>query len=227
MSSAATAGSKLTRSFCQGYPDRMSRAQTERAHLCDALLAVDPTAPTLCEGWAANDLAAHLWIREREPNNGIGALIPAFAGRLDARRAELKAGDYAELVEKFHRGPPKWSLFSLPGADEAANSTEFLIHGMDVRRPNGLPEPERDEEFQAWAWSQLKRFVPLALRRPAVPVVLEWEGRPDHTVRAGKGNRIVTVIGQPSELLLYAFGRRAAADVRLIGLESAIADAAR
>lgn len=205
----------------------MSRAQTERAHLCDALLAVEPTAPTLCEGWTAADLAAHLWIREREPSNAIGALIPAFAGRLAARMAELAAGDYAELVEKFRQGPPSRSLFAIPAVDAAANSTEFLIHGMDVRRPNGLPEPERDEEFQAWAWGQLARIGKLMLRRPPVALALEWEGRPEQVVRAGTGDRMVSVIGQPTELLLYAFGRRAAAAVRLVGLESAIADALR
>ena len=54
-------------------------------------------------------------------------------------------------------------------------------------------------------------------------VVLEWDGRPDRSVRAAKGDRIVTVIGEPSELLLYAFGRRSGAEVRLVGLDSALA----
>lgn len=205
----------------------MSRAQTERAHLCDALLAVEPTAPTLCEGWTAADLAAHLWIREREQSNAIGAFIPAFAGRLDARMAELKAGDYADLVGTFRQGPPRRSLFAIPAIDAAANTAEFLIHGMDVRRPNGLPEPERDEEFQAWAWGQLERVGKLMLRRPPVALALEWSGRPERVVRAGSGDRVVTVIGEPTELLLYTFGRRAAADVRYVGLESAVAEARR
>ena len=40
------------------------------------------------------------------------------------------------------------------------------------------------------------------------------------------GDRIVTVVGAPIELLLYASGRREAADVELIGLESALAELA-
>jgi uncharacterized protein (TIGR03085 family) len=203
------------------------RARAERAHTCDALLAVGPAAPTLCEGWTAADLAAHLYIRDNEPGNSAGAFVPAFAGRLSARMAELKAGDYPDLVEKVRRGPSRWSPFSLPAVDAVANGSEFLIHGMDVRRPNDLPEPARDEEFQSWAWSELAKIVRLALRRPRVALALEWSGRPERVIRAGVGNRLVTVIGEPTELMLYAFGRRAAADVRLVGLDAAVADALR
>ena len=203
------------------------RAQAERGHTCDALLAVGPTAPTLCEGWAANDLLAHLIIRDGEISNAIGAIIPAFAGRYESRVAELKSSDYAEVVDKLRQGPPRGSLFSIPAVDAVANSAEFLIHGMDVRRANDLPEPARDEEFQSWAWSQLTRVGKLMLRRPPVALALEWSGRPERVVRAGSGNRVVTVIGEPTELLLYAFGRRAAADVRYVGLEPAVAEARR
>lgn len=201
------------------------RARAERAHSCDALLTVGPTAPTLCEGWTASDLAAHLYIRDNEPSNAIGALVPIFADRLDSRMTELKNGDYADLVEKVRRGPSRWSLFAFPAVDAVANGVEFLIHGMDVRRANDLPEPDRDEEFQSWAWSQLSRTASFFLRGNPVPLVLEWQGRPDHGIRIGQGNRIVTVIGEPSELLLYASGRWAAADVRYVGLESAVSEA--
>ncbi|MFT3832158.1 MAG: TIGR03085 family metal-binding protein [Micropruina sp.] len=203
------------------------RARAERAHTCDALLAVGPTAPTLCEGWTASDLAAHLYIRDNEPSNAIGALVPMFADRLDSRMTELKSGDYADLVEKVRRGPSKWSLFAVPAVDAVANGVEFLIHGMDVRRANDLPEPDRDEEFQSWAWSQLARVGKLTLGRPPVALALEWSRRPERVVRVGSGNRVVSVIGEPTELLLYAFGRRTAADVRYVGLESAVDEARR
>src|SRR5918999_422676 len=42
-------------------------ARSERADLCDLLDKVGPDAPTLCRGWNAHDLAAHLWIRENDP----------------------------------------------------------------------------------------------------------------------------------------------------------------
>lgn len=203
----------------------MSRAQTERAHLCDALLSVGPAAPTLCEGWTAHDLAAHVWLRENEQLSALGFVVPALKKRTDERMTQLKRQlQYVELVELIRQGPPRLSVFGLvPGADEAANSVEYLIHGMDVRRASGLPEPERDGSFLDWAWSRVSKVAPVVLGKAPVAQVLEWEGRPDASVRAGRGNRIVTVIGRPDELLLYSFGRRGAAEVRLVGLDEAVA----
>ncbi len=153
----------------------------------------------------------------------IGAFIPAFAGPLEARMAELKGrGRYAELVETVPPGPAaRRSLFAIPAVDAAANDTEFLIHGMDVRRPNELPEPGPGRGVPALgvvAAVPGRRPDPAA-RQPGARS--PWNGRDAPSVSsgsAGSGNRIVTVIGEPSELLLYAFGRRAAADVRLGGV---------
>ena len=201
----------------------MSHAQTERALLCDALLAVGPSAPTLCEGWTAYDLAAHVWLRENDLIGGLGYAIPALADRTERRAERLKRErGFAGLVDAIRTGPPRFSLFRLPAADEAANAAEFLIHGLDVRRPNGLPEPERPAAFDDWAWSQL-RLAKLMMRGLDVGLVLEWDGRPDRSLRVTPGARTVTVIGAPVELMLYAFGRRAAADVRLVGLPEALA----
>ena len=60
-------------------------AQLERGRLCDLLLEVGPDAPTLCEGWTAADLAAHLVIRERKPLAAPGIV------------AGGKLGEYTEL----------------------------------------------------------------------------------------------------------------------------------
>ena len=201
----------------------MRRAQTERAHLCDALAAAGPGAPTLCEGWTAYDLAAHVWLRENDLIGGLGYAIPALADRTERRAERLKRErGFAGLVDAIRTGPPRFSLFRLPAADEAANAAEFLIHGLDVRRLNGLPEPERPAAFDDWAWSQL-RLAKLMMRGLDVGLVLEWDGRPDRSLRVTPGARTVTVIGAPVELMLYAFGRRAAADVRLVGLPEALA----
>lgn len=201
----------------------MRRAQTERAHLCDALAAAGPDAPTLCEGWTAYDLAAHVWLRENDLIGGLGYAIPALAARTEQRAERLKRErGFAGLVDAIRTGPPRFSPFRVPAADELANAAEFLIHGMDVRRPNGLPEPERPASFDDWAWSQLG-LARLMLRRIDVGLVLEWDGHPDRSLRVSPGTRTVTVLGAPVELLLYAFGRRAAADVRLVGLPEALA----
>lgn len=201
----------------------MSRAQTERTHLCDALLRVGPEATTLCEGWTAHDLAAHVWLRENEPLAALGNVVPPLKDRSDARLEQFKQQlQNEELVDLIRQGPSRFSAFRLPGADEAANSLEFLIHGMDARRPNGVPEPARDTSYLDWAWNKLVKAAGLLMRGGSVAQVLEREGRPDQFVRVGRGNRIVTVIGRPDELMLYAFGRREAAEVRLVGLDDDI-----
>ena len=43
----------------------MTWHEIERAQLAQALLDVAPDAPTLCEGWQARHLAAHIVLRER------------------------------------------------------------------------------------------------------------------------------------------------------------------
>ena len=59
--------------------------QAERAALCDLFLRVGPDAPTLCEGWATDDLATHLVIRERKPLSGPGLVMGGAAARMTER----------------------------------------------------------------------------------------------------------------------------------------------
>ncbi len=57
----------------------VNHAQSERAALCDMFEAVGPDVPTLCDGWTARDLAAHLVVRERRPDAALGILAAPFA----------------------------------------------------------------------------------------------------------------------------------------------------
>lgn len=199
----------------------MSRAQTERGLACDALREVGPDADTLCDGWTAHQLAAHLWIRENEFINMLGFAVSALADRTNARMARLQAQlSFAELVHQIRKGPPRFSLFGL--ADEGLNAMEYLIHGLDVRRPAPTSRPGRDPGFDDWAWSRVKPMAEFMIRRPPVGLVFERAGRSDDVVRVGAGDRIVTGVGAPVELLLYIWGRRDAAEVELVGVESAI-----
>ena len=51
-----------------------SLVSQQRISLAELLLEVGPDAPTLCEGWTARDLVAHLVIREGRPDAAIGIL---------------------------------------------------------------------------------------------------------------------------------------------------------
>ncbi|MDN5762363.1 MAG: TIGR03085 family metal-binding protein [Microlunatus sp.] len=207
----------------------MTFAKSERAALCDLFDTRGPDAPTLCEGWLTHDLAAHLWIRETDPIGVSGMVAKPLAGLLDRRMAEVKQRwEFTELVMRIRNGPARFSVFALPGVDEPANTTEFFVHHEDVRRAGEEPEPPRDlgDEVEDWMWRRLKLLGRAFFRRTQVGVVLERAGTEDHyepdTIRAVSGASIVTIIGQPSELMLFANGRTGAAEVTLVGEPEAL-----
>ncbi len=196
-------------------------ARRERLLLVDLLEAVGPDAPTLCEGWKTQDLAAHLVLRERRPDAAGGMFIKPLAARLAKVQGEYTAKPYPELLGLFRSGPPPLSLFGIPGADEAANTVEYYIHGEDVRRAQPDWEPRvLDAEFAEVLWKRLARMAPLSGRRAPVGLVLR---RPDgQTAVARKGAPVVTVTGEPAELLLFAMGRQSHAQVELEGDTDAV-----
>jgi len=196
-------------------------ARRERLLLVDLLEAVGPDASTLCKGWKTQDLAAHLVLRERRPDAAGGMFIRPLAGRLSKVQGEYAAKPYPELLELFRSGPPSLSLFGIPGADEAANTVEYYVHGEDVRRAQPDWQPRvLDAEFAEVLWKRLARMAPLSGRKAPVGMVLR---RPDgQTAVARKGAPVVTVTGEPSELLLFAMGRQSHAQVELEGDPDAV-----
>ncbi len=204
------------------YADCMSTfAKRERLLLADLLEAEGPDAPTLCEGWRARDLAAHVVVRERRPDAAGGILIKQLAPRLERVMAEFSAKPYEELIQLIRTGPPRFSPFALKQLDEMSNTIEYYVHTEDVRRaqPDWTPR-ELDPVFQDALWSRLERSARLMGRGVPTGLVLR---RPDgQTAVAHRGTPVVTVTGTPSELLLFAYGRQSAAKVELEGEEDAI-----
>ncbi|SDE21553.1 TIGR03085 family metal-binding protein [Auraticoccus monumenti] len=203
----------------------MNLAQSERAGLCDLLDAVGPDAPTLCGDWTSHDLAAHLWVRETDPLGAPGIVAKPLAGLTEKRMNETKERwPFAELVDKIRRGPSRFSVFALPGVDEPANATEFYIHHEDVRRAGEAPLGPRDldAETEDWVWRRLKLLGRAFFRRAPVGVVLERPEGPGEPLRVAAGEQTVTLVGRPTELLLYAYGRGRVADVTTIGDDEAV-----
>lgn len=197
-------------------------AKRERLLLAELLETAGPDAPTLCEGWRTRDLAAHLVVRERRPDAVGGAVIKPLASRLERVMEEYAAKPYEELLQLLRSGPPRFSPFAVKQVDEAANTVEFYVHTEDVRRarPDWTPR-ELDPVFQDALWSRLERSARLLARGVPTGLVLR---RPDgQTAVAHRGAPVVTVTGEPSELLLFAFGRQSAAAVELDGDKEAIA----
>ncbi|MEV0169735.1 TIGR03085 family metal-binding protein [Streptomyces sp. NPDC050803] len=196
-------------------------AKRERLLLADLLEAEGPEAPTLCEGWTTRDLAAHIVVRERRPDAAVGILIKQLASRLDGVMAEFTDKPYEELIQLIRTGPPRFSPFALKQVEEMSNTVEFYVHTEDVRRarPDWTPR-ELDPVFQDALWSRLERSARLMGRAAPTGLVLR---RPDgQTAVAHRGTPVVTVTGEPSELLLFLYGRQNAAEVELEGDKDAV-----
>ncbi|MFE4328230.1 TIGR03085 family metal-binding protein [Streptomyces sp. NPDC056831] len=199
-----------------------THAKRERLLLADLLEAAGPEAPTLCHGWTTRDLAAHVVVRERRPDAAGGVVLGVLKNRLERVQAEYAAKPYEELIQLIRTGPPRMSPFGLKQIDEAANTVEFYVHTEDVRRAQpDWSRRELDPVFADVLWSRAERTARLLGRRSPVGLVLR---RPDgQTAVAHKGTPVVTVTGEPGELLLFAFGRQDAATVDLDGDKEAMA----
>jgi uncharacterized protein (TIGR03085 family) len=205
-------------------------AQEERAALAALLEETGPDGPTLCEGWQTRDLAAHLVLRERRPDAAAGVMGGPLAGHTARMLRQYQDRySYPELLALFKAGPPRLSVFAIPGADDAANTVEYFVHHEDVRRAAGeWSERPLDPGLSEALWKRLKG-ARLFLRAAPTGVVLarEGEGKLDLIVAKNTGSSStapsVTVTGSPAELTMWSMGRVSAAHVTLDGPDDAVA----
>ncbi len=185
----------------------MSVSRRERAALVETFRAVGPDAPTLCEGWTAKDLAAHLVLRERLLDATAGIMLAPLAGYTAKVQDQIvESTTWEDLVDKVAAGPPIYSPFKL--LDSLVNSTEMFVHHEDVRRAIARWEPRvLDAETKSAVRLPIPMLSRVALAKVPGRVTLQTpDGQTLATV--GKGAE-VTLIGEPAELLLFAFGRDA------------------
>jgi uncharacterized protein (TIGR03085 family) len=188
-------------------------AQQARSTICDLFLDYGADAPTLCEGWLAADLAAHLVVRERRPDSGPGLVWPALADYTEkVRRRVRDRVPFEELVDTVRRGPP----LLLRPFDGPMNTVEFFIHTEDLRRGREGWQPR--PLSAGWADALWARVGPggMAKKVPAT-VVLTSPGR--EAKRAGSGP-VLTLAGDPGELVMFGAGRQGAARVDIEGDET-------
>ncbi len=207
----------------------MTHARDERTALCDLLTELGPDQPTLCAGWQTVDLAAHLVLREHRPDAGAGVMGGPLAGYTRRAQNRLRARtSFAQLIELIRTGPPRLSVFAVPGVDERANLVEYFVHHEDVRRAQpGWQPREIRADLADELWRRL-RLARLLLRRAPVGVELvrgdaaaDSTGRVRITARAH--TPVVTVTGRPAELTLWTMGRTDAADVQMDGSDADVA----
>ncbi len=205
----------------------MNLAKTERLQLCDLLSERGPDSPTLCEGWTTHDLAAHLYVRENDLLGAPGIVVKPLEGLTERRMSDVKQKySWDDLVGKLRKGPAKFSVLAIPGVDESANAVEFFIHHEDIRRAGDEPQGPRQlpDETADFLWRRLALLARVLFRKSEVGIVLERaDGKNEpETIRARPGTRTVTIVGDPGELMLFAYGRKDSAQVRLIGDPDAV-----
>lgn len=184
---------------------RVSLAQDERSQLVSTLAEVGADAPTLCGEWTAADLAAHLVVRERRLDAAPGIFLPFLSGYTDRVQNSVSARPFTEVVEAVRTGPPLWSPFVL--LDPLINLGEMFVHHEDLRRARpGWTRRNLSDAVEKRLWPQVRLIGRAGHRGAPVPVRVRTPGGRTATFKGGSGTGVI-VIGEPSELLLYAFGR--------------------
>lgn len=199
----------------------MTRAQAQRRELVDTLGGLSDEqwqAETLCAGWDAGDLVAHLVVRERDPLAAAGAVFGGPVERHhDRRMAERKQRGRDRLLAELADGPTWWMSV---GPLDTVQAVEDWIHHEDVRRGGaGLPGRPTTADMAEPLWVAALRFARVTLARTRAPgVVRLTDGQRSESLRIGSTRSAsrpddapdVTVTGSAGELALFATGRTAA-----------------
>ncbi len=196
----------------------------ERLELCVLFDELGPSAPTLLEGWTAHDVAAHIVLRERDLMAGPCLVLPGpFQRFAEGRQVRLaNRHDFAWLVARIRSGPPP-GFFRIGWVRSFPSLNEFFVHHEDVRRANRLGPRTLTHDLEAALWRNVRRASRYLSRRLSeTGLEIEWAGTGEPcAVRQGK--RTARLSGTPGELLLYVFGRQAAAQVEVSGPAEAVA----
>lgn len=208
----------------------MDAVRRQRAALCDLMESLTDdqwAAETVCEGWDAGDVAAHLLVREREPWASAGLLVPPLAWLHESRMSARKATGRAEMLGKLREGPPTVMTLGIVGRIQVA---EDYIHTEDVRRGGAaaLPGPvltpddgTGDAEVEELLWEAVGRFSlqtlggidadgTIALADGTRGRAYALGSRLARRAHEARPDRTMTVSGPVGELLLFATGRRSA-----------------
>lgn len=198
-----------------------------REVLAETLLAAGPDAPTLCAGWRSQELAAHLYLRERNVGVGLGLVFKPFNRASEKATAKLAQKSstpeaYTKLVRAFQAGPPALSPMKIKTVDESANLTEYFVHTEDVRRATDRWAPRAlDAEYSDALWDELVKHAALLYRGVDLGIVLVRPSGPRHVAKRAPVS--VAIVGEPGELLMHAHGRTQQALVTFEGQPDAVA----
>jgi len=173
--------------------------------LCDVLDEVEPNAATWCRGWTAYDVAVHIWILKRDPIGWPGVVVPRLGRRRVARIQERWS--YGELVDRLRQQPGAIAAMPLDRWEDHRHALgEYWVHTQDVARPQGVVQPEMDEELAEALWLRVQRAAARLHRRTRGLTLAHHDGR---QVIVTRGTPALRVSGTPAELMCWTYGRPA------------------
>ncbi|WP_104523660.1 maleylpyruvate isomerase family mycothiol-dependent enzyme [Blastococcus atacamensis] len=124
--------------------DAFAEIAEERRCLADLLSGLTEeqrATPSLCSAWTVHDVLAHLVVPLEVGLARFAVAMLICRGNFDRANVRLTRQQarrpYGELVEVLRRKAD--SRFTPPGAGPEAPLTDLLVHGLDIRRPLGLP----------------------------------------------------------------------------------------
>ncbi|WP_037362695.1 TIGR03085 family metal-binding protein [Nakamurella lactea] len=204
-------------------------ARTERQALADLFDKLGPDVPTLCEGWDTGDLLAHLLVRERRIDASAGMFVKPLAGHLKSVTGQYRDRPWADQVALLRSGPPPWNPMGWGKLDELTNGSEFFIHHEDARRGVDGWEPRLLDDDVVAALTALVESSMMRMMVRRLPAGLTAQLPDGRSVvlkkpsgSDGTAASVVTVAGDPGEIVLWVAGRDACR-VQLNGDESAVA----
>lgn len=188
--------------------------KSERQFMLDLLKKLTPEqwkAKTLCEGWSVEDLAAHMVSRERNIIGGIGLVVPGLHRLHDKRIERVSARGHQYILEKLSKYPSH-----MPAS---LNTAEFWVHNEDILRGElNMDRPAPNKAVNVVLWDSLKGLVKVK-KSLVVDIgnadLVNSETNEHIRIRFDKKPNITTIIGTASELLLYFYGRRSVAKVKI------------
>ncbi len=121
-------------------------------------------------------------------------------------------------------GPARpWASSASGWVRALANLNEFFVHHEDVRRANRRGPRSLTPKMDAALWRNVRRSSHFLSRRlDGCGLEVKWAGTSER-VMARAGEPTARLSGPPGELLLYIFGRQAAARVEVGGSPDAVA----
>lgn len=192
-----------------------------RRSLAEVLLEAGPDAPTLCAGWTARDLAAHLVVREHRLDAALGIAVPSLARWTSRVQTAEATHPFPEVVATFAAGPPLYSPFRIPLVARLADPAEFAIHREDLRRarPGWQPLPA-DPALADVLWQRLRTIGSITARRSPVGIRVVRTDAPGNLQLNRRSPQII-LRGDPLEILLRMSGR-SEVDVEVVGEDAAV-----